>query len=125
MEPINWRQAYARTKEFIKTSLKNYSIFLLRLTPHQNIAQAVLMYTLLGWIILSMPFMNTTDVSFIDNLFTSASAVSTTGLNSVNFAESYTFLGKLVVLLLIQIGGVGYMTFSSFVFLSFSQLFQW
>ena len=121
MEPINLRQAYARTKEFIKTSLKNYSIFLLRLTPHQNIAQAVLMYTLLGWIILSMPFMNTTDVSFIDNLFTSASAVSTTGLNSVNFAESYTFLGKLVVLLLIQIGGVGYMTFSSFVFLSFSQ----
>ncbi len=121
MEPINWREVYARTKEFIKTSLKKYSVFLLRLTPHQNIAQAVLSYTLLGWILLSLPFMNTTDVSFIDNLFTSASAVSTTGLSSVNFAESYTFLGKLVVLLLIQIGGVGYMTFSSFLFLSFSQ----
>ena len=121
MEPINWHQAYIRTKELIKTSLKNYVIFLLRLSPHQNIAQAVLSYSLLGWILLSLPFMNTTDVSFIDNLFTSASAVSTTGLNSVNFAESYTFLGQLVVLLLIQIGGVGYMTFSSFVFLSFSQ----
>ena len=121
MEPINWHQAYTRTKEFIKTSLKNYSLFLLRLTPHQNIAQAVLAYTILGWILLSLPFMNTTDVSFIDNLFTSASAVSTTGLSSVNFADSYTFLGKLVVLLLIQIGGVGYMTFTSFVFLSFSQ----
>lgn len=121
MEPINWHQAYTRAKEFIKTSLKNYSIFLLRLTPHQNIAQAVLVYTLLGWILLSLPFMSTTDVSFIDNLFTSASAVSTTGLSSVNFADSYTFLGKLVVLLLIQIGGVGYMTFTSFVFLSFSQ----
>ena len=121
MEPINWRELYVRTKEFVKTSLKRYSVFLLRLTPHQNIAQTVLSYTLLGWILLSLPFMNTTDVSFIDNLFTSASAVSTTGLNSVNFADSYTFLGKLVVLLLIQIGGVGYMTFSSFVFLSFSQ----
>ena len=121
MEPINWREAYARTKEFIKTSLKNYSVFLLKLTPHQNIAQAVLSYTILGCILLSLPFMNTTDVSFIDNLFTAASAVSTTGLNSVNFADSYTFLGKLIVLILIQIGGVGYMTFSSFVFLSFSQ----
>ena len=121
MEPINWREAYTRTKEFIKISLKKYAVFLLRLTPHQNIAQAVLSYTLLGWILLSLPFMNTTNVSFIDNLFTSASAVSTTGLNSVNFAESYTFLGKLVVMLLIQIGVVGYMTFSSFVFLSFSQ----
>ena len=121
MEPINWREVYTRTKEFIKISLKKYSVFLLRLTPHQNIAQAVLSYTLVGWILLSLPFMNTTDVSFIDNLFTSASAVSTTGLNSVNFAESYTFLGQMIVLLLIQIGGVGYMTFSSFVFLSFSQ----
>ena len=122
MEPINWREVYTRTKEFIKISLKKYSVFLLRLTPHQNIAQAVLSYTLVGWILLSLPFMNTTDVSFIDNLFTSASAVSTTGLNSVNFAESYTFLGQMIVLLLIQIGGVGYMTFSSFVFLSFSLL---
>lgn len=93
----------------------------MHLTPHQNIAQTVLSYTLLGWILLSLPFMNTTDVSFLDNLFTSASAVSTTGLNSVNFADSYTFLGKLVVLFLIQVGGVGYMTFSSFVYLSFSQ----
>lgn len=121
MEPINWREVFAKIKDFIKISLKKYSLFLVHLTPHQNIAQTVLSYTLLGWILLSLPFMNTTDVSFLDNLFTSASAVSTTGLNSVNFADSYTFLGKLVVLLLIQVGGVGYMTFSSFVYLSFSQ----
>lgn len=121
MAKINWREAYAKTKEFIQVSFKKYTLFLVHLTPHQNIAQTVLSYTILGWIILSLPFMNTTDVSFLDNLFTSASAVSTTGLNSVNFADSYTFLGKLVVLILIQIGGVGYMTFSSFVYLSFSE----
>lgn len=121
MAKINWREAYAKTKDFIKLSLKKYSLFLVHLTPHQNIAQTILSYTFLGWIVLSLPFMNTTDVSFLDNLFTSAAAVSTTGLNSVNFADSYTFLGKLVVLVLIQIGGVGYMTFSSFVYLSFSE----
>lgn len=121
MAKINWREAYAKTKEFIKFSFKKYTLFLVHLTPHQNIAQTILAYTFLGWIALSLPFMNTTDVSFLDNLFTSAAAVSTTGLNSVNFADSYTFLGKLVVLILIQIGGVGYMTFSSFVYLSFSE----
>lgn len=121
MAKINWREAYAKTKEFIKISFKKYTLFLVHLTPHQNIAQTILSYTFLGWIVLSLPFMNTTDVSFLDNLFTSAAAVSTTGLNSVNFADSYTFLGKLVVLILIQIGGVGYMTFSSFVYLSFSE----
>ena len=57
----------------------------------------------------------------MDNLFTSAAAVSTAGLQTVNFADSYTFLGKLVVLVLIQIGGVGYMTFSSFVFLALAR----
>ncbi len=121
MAKISWREAYAKTKEFIKISLKKYSLFLLHLTPHQNIAQTILAYTFLGWIVLSLPFMNTTDVSLLDNLFTSAAAVSSAGLNSVNFADSYTFLGKLVVLILIQIGGVGYMTFSSFVYLSFSE----
>lgn len=121
MAKINWLETYAKTKEFIKLSIKKYSLFLLHLTPHQNIAQTILAYTFLGWIALSLPFMNTTDVSFLDNLFTSAAAVSSAGLNSVNFADSYTFLGKLVVLILIQIGGVGYMTFSSFVYLSFSE----
>ena len=91
MGKINWHQVYAELKEFIKITLKKYSLFLVRLTPHQNIAQTVLSYTLIGWIVLSLPFMNTVHVSFLDNLFTAASAVSTTGLNSVNFADSYTF----------------------------------
>ncbi len=118
---LNTRVTLDKVKEFIKVSLKKYSVFLLHLTPHQNVARTVLSYTFLGWILLSLPFMTRGGVSFLDNLFTSAAAVSTAGLQTVNFADSYTFLGKLVVLLLIQIGGVGYMTFSSFVFLSLSQ----
>ena len=118
---INVRTSLNKLKEFIKISLKKYSVFLLHLTPHQNVAQTVLSYTFLGWIILSLPFMTRGGVSLLDNLFTSAAAVSTAGLQTVNFADSYTLLGKIVVLILIQIGGVGYMTFSSFVFLSLSQ----
>ncbi len=118
---INWRNCCDKTDEVIKLSFKKYSLFLLRLTPHQNIAQTVLSYTFLGTVLLCLPFMTYSHVSIIDNFFTAAAAVSTSGLNTVNFADSYTFLGKLIVLLLIQIGGVGYMTFSSFIFISFSQ----
>lgn len=118
---INWRQALDKTKNFIRMTLKKYFVFLLHLTPHQNIAQTVLSYTLLGWLVLSLPFMTHGGISFLDNLFTSAAAVSTAGLQTVNFADSYTLLGKFIVLILIQIGGVGYMTFSSFVFLAIAQ----
>ena len=110
-----------KTREFIKLTVRKYSLFLLRLTPHQNIAQTVLSYTVLGTILLSLPFMTSARVSFLDIFFTAAAAVSTAGLQTVNFADSYSFLGKLVVLILIQIGGLGYMTFSSFVYLSFSE----
>ena len=118
---LNIRTSLDKVKELIKATLKKYFLFLLHLTPHQNVAQTVLSYTLLGWILLSLPFMTHVDVSFLDNLFTSAAAVSTAGLQTINFADSYTFLGKLVVLILIQIGGVGYMTFSSFVFLALAK----
>ena len=118
---MNRKEFWIKTQEFIKLSLHKYSVFLLHLTPHQNIAQTVLSYTLLGTILLALPFMTTTKVSLLDKLFTAAAAVSTAGLQTVNFADSFSFLGKLVILILIQIGGIGYMTFSSFVYLSFSQ----
>lgn len=68
---------------------------------------------------LSLPFMQKgPSVGALDNLFTASSAVSTTGLTTVSVSDSYTFLGQLVVLILIQLGGIGYMTFGSFVILS-------
>ncbi len=47
-----------------------------------------------------------------------ASAVSTTGLGSVNTPEAYGFFGQVVLLLGIQLGGLGYMTMGSFAILS-------
>lgn len=75
-------------------------------------------YIIFGWILLSLPFMQVTDIPPLDNLFTSASAVSTTGLSTISISDSYSFLGEIVVLILIQLGGIGYMTFSSFIILS-------
>jgi trk system potassium uptake protein TrkH len=56
--------------------------------------------------------------SALDHLFTATSAVSTTGLVTVSPSGSYSLFGELVILLLIQIGGIGYMTMGSFIVLA-------
>lgn len=113
--------AFQVTRDFTRRSLRKYAVFVLHLSPHQNMLQGILLYTFIGWILLSLPFTHQVSIGLLDNLFTAASAASTVGLTSVNFADSYNFLGKLIVLLFIQAGGIGYMTMSSFLYLSFSR----
>lgn len=66
-----------------------------------------------GTVLLSLPFAQRTPVSILDNLFTAASAVCVTGLVTVNITQAYTRLGQLIIILLVQIGGLGYMTLFS------------
>ncbi len=67
---------------------------------------------LTGALLLLLPWMHTRGLSFLDALFTSTSAVCVTGLTVVNTAAAFTRLGQGVILLLIQLGGLGVMTFS-------------
>ena len=67
-----------------------------------------------GALLLMMPLATTSPITFIDALFTSTSAVCVTGLTVVDTATRYTDLGQLIVLALIQIGGIGVMTITSF-----------
>jgi trk system potassium uptake protein len=55
---------------------------------------------------------------WLDDLFTSFSAVCVTGLTVMDTATGYSFEGQLVILLLIQLGGLGVLTFSNLIFLS-------
>lgn len=57
---------------------------------------------------------------FIDALFTSTSAVCVTGLIVVDTATHFTLFGELVILTLIQLGGIGIVTFATFLFLFIS-----
>ncbi len=75
-------------------------------------------YIVTGWIILSLPFSQQQPVSPLDNLFTATSAVSTTGLATVSTPGSYTLLGEAAILVMIQFGGIGYMTLGSFILLA-------
>ncbi|MEM6336793.1 MAG: potassium transporter TrkG [Bacteroidota bacterium] len=72
----------------------------------------------IGWILLALPFSQAEPgTSGLDHLFIATSAVSTTGLATVSPSGTYSLFGELVILLLIQIGGIGYMTLGSFIVL--------
>lgn len=62
---------------------------------------------LLGGILLWLPVCNTRPIEFADALFTSTTAVCVTGLVTITPAVQFTLAGKLVLLTLIQIGGLG------------------
>ena len=70
-------------------------------------------YMLAGWALLSLPFAHSEPVRLIDSLFIAVSAVSTTGLASVDPGGSFNLFGEVVILALIQAGGLGYMTLGS------------
>jgi trk system potassium uptake protein TrkH len=68
----------------------------------------------LGALLLSLPFAHNGELRFMDALFTSTSAVCVTGLIVKDTPVDFTSFGHLIILLLIQIGGLGYMTAVSF-----------
>ena len=84
-------------------------------TPQRQLTMGYFSYFLIGGLLLCLPFMTHDGAPLLDNLFTSMSAISTTGLSTVDVATVYTFWGQLMILLLIQLGGIGYMTLSTFV----------
>ena len=102
----------------MKNILKRYRKFQLRLSPQQNLLYGFLTYTVLGWTLLCIPFFHKQTISALDNLFIATSAISTTGLVTASVFDTYNGFGQFVVLLLFQIGGIGYMTFTSFILLS-------
>ena len=72
---------------------------------------------LLGGALLHTPVSQTgTPVSWIDAMFTSVSATCVTGLTVVDTGTVYSTFGQSVIAVLIQIGGLGVMTYTSFVF---------
>lgn len=109
----------------LKKLLRRYRRFQLSLSPQQNLLYGFATYTLIGWLFLCIPLFHKQPVSMLDNLFVSTSAISTTGLVTVSVFDSYNFIGQLIIMLLFQVGGIGYMTFSSFIVMTNRNLSQW
>lgn len=113
-------------KTLFQTVRREYLKFHLRLNPQQSLFFGFFLYMVLGWIFLSLPFSQKIPTDFIDTLFTSTSALSTTGLATVSTFDNYTFFGQFIILTLIQIGGIGYMTLTTYILLSTTkQITHW
>ncbi len=73
-------------------------------------------FVLLGTILLMLPWSHLPggiQVNFVDALFTSVSAACVTGLTVVNVANTFSFFGQLIIFLLMEMGGMGIMSFAS------------
>ncbi len=77
------------------------------------------MLTFVGSILLTCPVASSRGVPtpFIDAFFTTTSAVTTTGLTVVNTGSHYSLFGQTVILILFQVGGLGYMIFIALIVL--------
>ncbi|MDY3343676.1 potassium transporter TrkG [Riemerella anatipestifer] len=84
------------------------------LNPAQLFISSFIVIILMGAFLLTLPKATTHGISFLDALFTSTSAVCVTGLSVLNTGSDFTTFGKLIIIILIQIGGLGILTFASY-----------
>lgn len=87
-------------------------------TPAQTLALGYFIVIIIGTILLMLPIATTNQagLDLIDALFTATSATCVTGLIVVNTSTAFTIFGQLVIMVLIQVGGLGLMTMSTLVY---------
>ncbi|MBQ7992612.1 MAG: hypothetical protein IJ252_06245 [Solobacterium sp.] len=79
--------------------------------PARLLLAAFLIVIFIGSVLLYMPFSNvSSQAPYIDNLFEAVSAVCVTGLTTIVPAAQYNLFGKIVLIFLMEIGGLGPMT---------------
>ena len=104
-----------------KIAKRVYSLFIDNIysevvkSPVRILPLTFLFLCLIGGVLLYLPLSST--MSFIDALFTSVSGVCVTGLSVADISTRLTTLGQLILMLLIQVGGLGIMSISSIIFL--------
>lgn len=89
-----------------------------RLNPTQVLLLGFVIAILLGAILLYLPIFHepNVDITFTDALFTATSAITVTGLNVIDPGSTFNRGGEIILIILIQIGGLGFMTFAIWFF---------
>ena len=84
------------------------------LNPARLFVLSFLGLILIGTILLLLPVSTTGSISLIDALFTTTSAVCVTGLVALDTSKDFTLFGQTVIMVMIQAGGLGILTFASY-----------
>lgn len=95
-------------------SALNLGLRISLINPAQLFVLSFLALIITGTFLLLLPNATTSTIEPIDAFFTATSAVCVTGLIVVDTGTVFTFFGQTVILTLIQIGGIGIMTFASY-----------
>lgn len=87
----------------------------LKIHPGWLFTISIALMTLLGGLLLMLPEMSRVEggMGFVDSLFLSMSSVSVTGLSTVDIAQTLTFKGQMIVLILIKLGGLNTIAFGA------------
>lgn len=91
---------------------------IIKLSPPRVLLIIFLIGIILGAFLLKLPFSTTDSISWLDALFTSTSAMTVTGLVVVDTGTAFTTFGQIIIMLLIQMGGLGIMSFAVLIFLA-------
>src|SRR5690554_8060691 len=83
-------------------------------SPARLFTFSFLFLIILGTLLLLLPISTNGDISLVNALFTSTSAVCVTGLIVVDTSSHFTLFGQTIIMLLIQSGGLGVLTFASY-----------
>lgn len=83
--------------------------------PARALSQLSLILIAVGALLLKLPFATTEPISWLDALFTAASAVTVTGLVVLDTGAAFTHFGHVVLMLLIQLGALGIITFATLI----------
>lgn len=103
----------------IKLFFKKWRTKVLSLSPARRIFFSFALVILVGSLLLSLPFVQlaSSKATYLDHLFTTVSMVCVTGLFTQSVASTYNGWGQLICMLLIQIGGLGILTFIGLFFI--------
>lgn len=99
----------------MKTILRKLHLFTNKMQPTQIMVIGFALVILIGAILLNLPIATQSreQIGFLDALFTSTSAVCVTGLIVVDTATYWSIFGQVIIIMLIQIGGLGFMTMTT------------
>lgn len=113
----------------LKEGMKLKNIFIYFRTLIRNLTELQIVFVtfiviiLIGGLLLSLPIASKTGsfTSVVDALFTAVSATCVTGLTVLNTSTHWSVTGQMIILVLIQIGGLGFMTMVASLFLLLNQ----
>ncbi|GMM68118.1 TrkH family potassium uptake protein [Alteromonas sp. MTD1] len=101
-----WSPAYRQLERKPKGAKK------VQAAPPLILSLSFLAVIIIGTLLLKLPIMTTQPITWVQSLFTATSAVTVTGLVVVDTGSAFTLAGQTIIAILIQLGGLGLMTFA-------------